>query len=195
MNKLLKLSALAIIISNITGCTLSTIEAGEEGVMTYQPYIFGSGGVDNNPIVAGAIWTALSTKVDRYNIKPVKHKERFIDLTASDNVAIDFDVYLTLQIQKGKTPQLHELSGKEWYSNKVSDTFRAFVRNEARTKSSIQLRTNEKIIVETQNEIKRLMINYIEEINLPVNVVKVNIGKVIPPNEVLAEAAETAAQN
>ena len=82
----------------LSGCTLSTIDAGTEGVMTYQPYLIGSGGVDKSPIESGAIWTAISTKVDRYNIKPVKVAENFVDLTASDNVAIDFDVYVTLKI-------------------------------------------------------------------------------------------------
>jgi len=192
--KMFKVLALMILVALSTGCTLSSVDAGEEGVMTYQPMFFGKGGVDNDPIVAGAIWTVFSTKVDRYNIKPIKYKERFIDLTASDNVAIDFDLYITLQIQGGKTPMLHELSGEQWYDNKITDTLRAFTRNEARTKTSIELRTNEKIIVETQNEIKRLMIEYIKDIKLPVNVVKVNIGKVVPPAEVLAEAAQTAAQ-
>ena len=182
-----------VLISN-TGCTYSSVDAGEEGVMIYQPYFFGSGGVDSQPIKTGAVWTAWSTAVERYNIKPVKMRENFIDLTASDNVAIDFDAYLTLKIQDGKTPLLHEKSGREWYNNKIKDTYRAYVRNEARQKTSIQLRTDEKVIRDTQNKIKQMMVKYIKEIGLPVNVIKVNIGKVVPPKEVLAEAAQTAAQ-
>ena len=178
----------------ISGCSLSTVDAGEEGVITYQPYFFGSGGVDSEPIAAGSAWVAISTSVDRYNVKPVKHKESFIDLTASDNVAIDFDVYLTLKIKKGKSPTIHEFSGRQWYDNKIKDTFRAFVRNEARTRSSIELRTDESVITGSQGIIKQLIIDYVESIDLPVEVVKVNIGKVVPPLEVLAEAAQTAAQ-
>lgn len=177
-----------------TGCSYSAVDAGEEGVMTYKPWFLGHGGVDSQPITTGATWTAWSTTVDRYNVKPEKKKETFIDLTASDNVAIDFDVYLTLKIQSGKSPVLHELSGREWYDNKIKDTFRGYVRNEARTKTSIDLRTNETVITETQEQIRSLMASYIEEIGLPVTVVKVNIGKVVPPAEVLAEAAQTAAQ-
>lgn len=177
-----------------TGCSLASIDAGEEGVMTYQPYIFGSGGVDDTPIKTGSAWIVKSTSVTRYNIKPKKRKENFVDLTASDNVAIDFDVYLTMKIQSGKTPMIHELSGVQWYENKIKDTFRAFVRNEARTKTSIELRTSEKTITATQNKIKALMVSYVKEINIPVDIIKVNIGKVVPPAEVLAEAAKTAAQ-
>lgn len=179
---------------SLTACSRSGVNAGVEGVMTMKPYLFGKGGVDPNPIRAGAIWTAWSTDVDRYNMKPMRTKESFIDLTASDNVAIDFDVYLTLQIIKGKSPILHEQYGKSWYSEKVQDTFRGFVRNEARTHSSIALRTNEKTIIAAQDTMKDLIKAYIRDENIPVRVVKVNIGKVVPPDEVLAEAAKTAAQ-
>jgi len=190
----LRLLCIALICFTISACNYTSVDAGEEAVLIYKPWFFGHGGVDKDPVGTGATWTAWSTSVERYNIKPEKKKETFVDLTASDNVAIDFDVYLTLQIQKGKTPLLHELSGRKWYDNKVKDTFRAYVRNEARTKSSIDLRTNEHVINQTQEKIKQLMVLYIEEISLPVNVVKVNIGKVVPPDEVLAEAARTAAQ-
>jgi regulator of protease activity HflC (stomatin/prohibitin superfamily) len=177
-----------------TGCSYTSVDAGEEAVLIYKPYFFGHGGVDPTPVKTGATWTAWSTSVERYNVKPLKKQESFIDLTASDNVAIDFDVYLTLKVQDGKSPILHELSGRDWYSNKIKDTFRAFVRNEARTKTSIQLRTDEKTITETQDTIKDLISVYISDIGLPVSVTKVNIGKVVPPAEVLAEAAQTAAQ-
>ena len=178
----------------ISACSLSTVDGGEEGVMTKQPYLVGSGGVDSNPIVSGAVWTVWSTKVDRYNVKPVKYQERFIDLTASDNVAIDFDFYTTIQIEAGETPKLHELSGEKWYNNKVKDTLRAYVRNEARTRSSIDLRTNQNVILEVQKIVLTKLRNYVKEIDLTVGITKVNIGKVIPPAEVLAEAAQTASQ-
>ncbi len=177
-----------------TGCSYSSVDAGEEGVVTTQPWFFGHGGVDANPIRTGATWTAWSTAVDRYNVKPVKYKETFVDLTASDNVAIDFDIYITIEIQKGKTPILHELSGNEWYDNKVKDTLRGLVRNEMRQKTSIELRTNQDVITESQDLVKSLMADYVAGVELPVKIIKVNIGKVVPPAEVLAEAAQTASQ-
>lgn len=193
MKKVLLAVAVTLAIG-VTACTPSKVDGGVEGVLTKQPYIFGSGGVDPTPIKTGLTWTALSTKVDRYNTKPVRYTENFIDLTASDNVAIDFDSYLTLKIISGKTPKLHELSGKNWYVNKVQDYYRQAVRNELRTRSSIDLRTNPQVITETQTIILDIMQKYIAEIELPVKVVKVVTGKVIPPNELLKEAAKTAAE-
>lgn len=193
MKKLLLTVAVTLAVGT-TACTPSKVAGGEEGVMTKQPYIFGSGGVDPTPISTGLQYTALSTKVDRYNIKAVRYTENFVDLTASDNVAIDFDSYLTLKIISGKTPKLHELSGKDWYKNKVQDYYRQAVRNELRTRSSIDLRTNPQVITETQTIILDIMQKYIADIDLPVKVVKVVTGKVIPPNELLKEAAKTAAE-
>ena len=193
MNKKLIIITAIIMLTN-TACTPSKVAGGEEAVMIKKPYIFGSGGVDSTPIKTGLTWTALSTEVVRYDIKPIKYKESFIDLTASDNVAIDFDSYLTLMVIAGETPKLHEFSGVNWYSNKVQDFYRQVVRNEFRTRSSIDLRTNPAVITETQTIIYSKLQAYINKIDLPVKVIKVVTGKVIPPNEVLKEAERTAAQ-
>lgn len=191
MKKLLMAIA---IITSVSACTPSSVGAGEEGVMIYKPYIFGSGGVYNDPIETGLTWTAMSTEVVRYDIKPVKFKESFVDLTASDNVAIDFDSYLTLKIIAGKTPLLHEKSGEKWYSNKVQDFYRQEVRNEFRTRTSIELRTDPSVILNTQVVILNRVRAYLKDIEIPVEAVKVVTGKVVPPREVLTEAAATAAE-
>lgn len=178
----------------INGCSYSSIDAAEEGVLTYQPWIFGHGGVERQAVSTGAIWTAWSTRVDRFPIVPIKLTESFVDLASSDNVMIDFDTYLTLKIKKGETPKLREFSGINWYDNKVKDQYRMIVRNEARTRTSNDLRTNQDVILSIQKNIKTLISQYIKSIDLPIDVIKVNVSKVIPPNEVLEESAKTAAQ-
>ena len=183
------------IASMTTGCiSPSKVDAGEEGVLIYKPWIFGHGGVDKEPLTTGLTWTVWSTEVARYNIKPMKATEPFVDITASDNVAIDFNSYLTLKIIKGKSPEIHEFSGDTWYSTKVQDYYRTVVRNEARTRTSIDLRTKPETIIAAQQSIYDKTAKYIEDIKLPVKVVKVVIGRIIPPEDVLKEAERTAAQ-
>ncbi|MBE8232785.1 MAG: hypothetical protein HAW67_03550 [Endozoicomonadaceae bacterium] len=189
-----KLLSIILGLSALTGCSKVTVGAGEEVTFIKQPYFFGDQGVDKKALSTGLHWHWMSTNTIVSNIKPIKLKEHFNDLTASDNVAIDFDVYLTLKLIEGQTPLLYEESGENWYSNKIEDQFRSYVRNEARTRSSIALRTDEKTILEVQETIYNLMVKYIASIKLPVKVIKVNIGKVVPPTEVLLEAAQTAAQ-
>lgn len=181
--------------TQLTGCfSPSSIDGGEEGVLIKKPWVFGHGGVQAKAIETGLVWTAFSTSVERYNIKPVKFKESFIDLTASDNVAIDFDSYLTLQIKKGSSPFIHEEYGVDWYKNKVQDFYRQLVRNEFRTRTSIELRTDPKVILDSQVLIAKAMREYVKASNIPIDVVKVVTGKVVPPVEVLREAAKTAAE-
>lgn len=178
----------------LTGCSYSSVDGGVEAVMTYKPWIFGHGGVDQEPIKTGAVYTVWSTSVNRYNIKPVQYSESFVDLTASDNVAIDFNSYLTLQIIKGKSPILHEEFGAYWYENRIKEPYRTMVRNEGRTKSSIDMRTNVKAITDSQAKILAAVKAYIKAEGIPVIASKVVIGKVVPPQEVLDEAERTAAQ-
>lgn len=195
MKKILTFIFVAAMALMNTGClSPSGVDAGEEGVFIYKPWVFGHGGVDSEPLRTGLAWTVWSTSVERYNIKPVKYTESFIDLTATDNVAIDFNSYLTLQVIEGMTPVLHEKFGKLWYVNNVKDFYRTVVRNEGRMHSSIGLRTKPEIIGSAQDKIHADIAKYIKSIDLPVLVVKAVIGKVIPPDEVLAEAERTAAQ-
>lgn len=179
---------------NLQSCSLNKVEGGEELVMTYQPWIWGSGGVDGQSVRAGSVWTIFSTNVEWYNIKPKQYTEPFVDLTASDNVAIDFNSYVTLQIQAGKTPQLHEKYGVHWYNNRVKEPYRTMVRNEGRSHSSIALRTDAKTINQSQDAVLLELQKYLDTQGIPVTASKVVIGKVVPPNEVLAEAERTAAQ-
>jgi regulator of protease activity HflC (stomatin/prohibitin superfamily) len=194
MNNLTKLTTVALVSYSLMGCSPTPVDAGTEGVVIKKPWIFGHGGVSDEPIQTGLSWTAWSTQVQLYNVKPVKRQEHFIDLTASDNVAIDFIAYITTQINRGSTPKLHENFGTEWYENNLSDVFRKVVRNEARARTSIELRTNEKSIDELQNKVLDITTAYIQKAGLPIKVTKVVIGKVVPPEEVLREAERTAAQ-
>jgi len=197
--KLLRKTLLSVLITlmalTTTGCiSPSTFSAGEEGVFIYKPWVFGHGSVDQTPAATGLVWTVWSTQVVRYNIKPVKITERFVDITASDNMAIDFNSYITLQIKQGKSPIVHEQFGENWYANNIKDYYRTLVRNEVRGHSSIKLRTDAATISTVQTNIHEEMVNYLKKIDLPAIIVKVVVGKVVPPDEVLAEAERTAAQ-
>lgn len=194
--KYVKIFTLLAAVVTMTGC-IGTVEVdgGEEAVFIYQPWLpTSTEGVDMEPLADGLAWKVFSTKHIVYNTKPVTIKESFVDLTSSDNVPIDFDSYLTLKIMDGQSPFLHKHSGKNWYENKIQDQYRMLTRNEARTRKADDLRRNEVVIVEAQNNVYDAMVEYIKKIELPVQVVRNNISKVVPPQEVLDESAKTAAQ-
>lgn len=195
MKRYITLFMVLIITACCSGCDMAVVDGGEEVVFIYQPYMpWSTEGVDMEPLTDGLAWTVWSTKEAKYNVKPVTYKEAFIDLTSSDNVPIDFESYLTLKIMNGKSPKLHSKSGKEWYNNKIRDQYRMLMRNEARSRKASDLRTNQAVIIEAQNNVYDQISKYIKKIDLPVQVVRHNISKVVPPQEVLDESAQTAAQ-
>lgn len=118
--KLLSIGLLSLFL--FTGCVgPSSIDAGEEAVLIYKPWIFGHGGVDETPVTTGLVWTAWSTEVQRVNVKPFILNETFDDLITKDNNPIDFKIHLTFQHIQGKTPILVKNFG---FAKKDEETFK-----------------------------------------------------------------------
>jgi len=173
---------------------LEKVPAGEEMVEISQPYMFGDGGVKPHPYPAGRHFIWPSSSVVRYNIKPIKHREVFEDITASDNVPIDFSTTFVFLQVPGKTPRLHEKFGQDWYIQKVKAKLRTITRNHARGQSSIKLRTDQVTIEKCQEDIKGVANAFLKKAGVDVMLQQVQIGHVNPPDELLTEAAKTAAQ-
>lgn len=173
---------------------LTSVRAGHEAVQVDRPFIFGDSGVNSQVLKTGRNFVWPSTDTEEYNLKPFDKTETFVDITASDNVAIDFTVSMVFQHIAGQTPLLHEKFGKDWYKQKVQRPADNMIRNEARTKSSIDLRTKEKEIIDSQGAILEKIQEYLKGEGIPVLLTQVVIGKVIPPDPVLKEAARTAAE-
>ena len=195
MKHLITFLLILITSSLFNGCTCSRIDAGEEGVLTYQPWFFGHGGIDDDPIKTGMTYTAASTVVDRYDVKPVEYKEVFDDLITADNNPVDFKAYIETQIIKGEAPYLHENFGKKWYDQKVQEKFRMFIRNFGRSKTMFELTTNASVTDEMAKTAMEQIIKHIKKEKLPVQINRVNVGKVSPPSAVIEETIKTAEQN
>jgi hypothetical protein len=173
---------------------LNKVEAGIEAVQVHQPYIFGDGGTDSTVLSTGNHFVWPSTSLYPYNLKPMNKTETFVDISSSDNVPLDLKIHFYFRQIQGKTPELHKNFGKNWYKNKVKEDLRTIVRNEVRTRTADDLRINEVIITQAGIDITDMARTYLKNNNIPVVLQKTNIGKVVPPQEVLNEAAATAAQ-
>lgn len=178
----------------LQSCSFSNIDAGEEGVLTVKPIFFGHGGVEKDPIYTGMTFTAWTTSVDRYDIKPVQYTEEFDDLITADNNPADFNAYLELEIIKGQSPYLHENFGREWYARKVKEEFRTSIRAAGKSHTMFDLISDPGVLDEMGLSVKTFLISYVEKQKIPVKVNRVTIGKVSPPKEVIEETMRTAAQ-
>lgn len=173
---------------------LVSVEAGFEMVETRQPYFLGDDGVNPTPFPTGRHFIWPSSSVKHYDIRPQKHVEKFVDITASDNVPIDFSATFVFIQKPGASPVVHENFGEAWYRTKVQDKLRTLTRNEARDRSSADLRTNRTTIEDFQTNTLEKGNTFLTDANIPFIIQQVQVGRVVPPQELIEEAARTAAQ-
>lgn len=206
----LKVLVLAGVMSTMTGClSPSSVDAGEEGVMIKKPWILGHGGVVDEPITTGLVWTAWSTEVQRVNIQPFNIDEVFDDLVTSDNNPVDFTIHLTFQHIAGKTPILVEKFGKTtrvehedgsitatygWYGAKVKGPLKNSVRAFTKSHKMFDMTTNGETTDALEVEVNKLVSEFLEKEGIPTILVKATVGKVMPPEAVRAETIATAVQ-
>lgn len=202
MKKMLFSIALIAMMFSFQGCVSpSTIDAGEEGVLVKKPWVFGSGGVEAEPIKTGLTWTVWSTQVVRVDIKPFNISESFDDMITKDNNPVDFDVHMTFKHQEGKTPILIEKFGLAnsdgvggWYNSKIKQPLRNDVRDFVKEHSMFEISTNPVIVAKLQDALKASIQKFINENGIPTDLVQVSVGKVMPPESVVKATLETAAQ-
>jgi len=180
--------------SLLTSCKMPGVEAGQELVLVQKPFIFGSGGIVQEPIKSGRPFLALSTEYVKYNMKPVKYTEKFDDVITFDNNPVDFAAYIQIQIKEGKSPELHSKYGEKWYINNIEEQFRASIRNKCGKFKMFTLSTDRQIVDSLEDVIHKEMEDYAQSIQIPIDIKQVIIGQVTPPGAVLLETEKTAAE-
>ena len=117
--KLLTFSLFSLIMLTLSSCSVATVNADEELVFVKKPIIFGSGGVDSEPLTSGSQWRWFSTDEVIFKVSPIQYEEEFKDIFTSDNTPINLSANLLLQIEKGSTPKLLTDFGEKWYDNNI----------------------------------------------------------------------------
>lgn len=186
--------SLGLALLSTTSCTRVTVNGDEEAVLIKKPYVLGHGGVDDTPVESGSQNVAISTDYVTYKITPINYEENFDNLASVDNTPLDFETHLTLKIRRGMTPVLHKNFGKDWYVNSVAQVFRAMVRSKTSIYQAQKLISDKTITDKIDAEITEKLMHYLDSVKLPLDIVNINIGKAIPPDAVIAETEQTAAQ-
>lgn len=189
-----KLIFIFLTLITMSSCNYVAIKGDEEVVVVQQPYIFGSGGVVDEPVSSGSFWKAWSSSIITFKITPQTVEEHFDDLITDDNNAVDFSAYFKYQIRKGTTPEIYKKFGENWYSQSVKETFRAIVRDKCSQYKMFDLAANRNILAEIEQNIHDKMNSHFKEWGMTIDILQITIGKVKPPQEVLNETNKTAAQ-
>jgi regulator of protease activity HflC (stomatin/prohibitin superfamily) len=189
-------AVLAVLFAGLTtSCYRVQPDPGQESVLVYKPYLFGHGGVDETPISTGSTWCVITTEHKEFPITPITVTEDFTNMIPSDNTPVSFSVYLKCQIRSGETPTLYKNFGANWYENNLQASFRTMVRDKASAFKMFELASKREISSQLEKDIFKDISDYTKQINLPVTIMQVSIGAVTPPEQVLTETKNTAAQN
>lgn len=192
---MLRICTLALVAISFSSCSTETVKGGEEGVFIKQPYIWGSDGVDTTEILSdGRAVLSWTTEFEKFTVTPINYEEKFDNMASNDNTPLDFESHLTLQILRGRSPHLLKYFGKEWYANSVAQVYRGMVRKYVSRYTANGLISNDSIIAVIDLDMQTELQDKLDKMKLPVKVVAVNIGKAVPPDDVLKESERTSAQ-
>ncbi len=177
-----------------SGCALIAIDAGHEGVLVEKPFFFGHGGVDPVPVKTGRVAVALTTQVIDVDVRPVQYSEHF-DIISAENAPVSFDAFLIANVVEGRSPELINRFGPNWYANNVKEAFRTFVREEVQRYPLFQLTTDPTTRTKLQDAIGReVQTKLIEKQNIPIRLNRIVVGSILPPKGVLEQTAQTIIQ-
>jgi regulator of protease activity HflC (stomatin/prohibitin superfamily) len=189
----MKLYLLPLLLLPLAGCSRISTDPGTETVLIDKPYFFGHGGVRDESQKPGSSWFWWSTSGIIVPVVPIKLDERFDDLiTAGDNIPVDFNSYLQLQINDPVS--VIKKYGERWYDNNLKEQYRTIVRNAAKQYTMNQLLSDNQALQKLETAILDTTRKLVKDNGLPITVLDVNLGKVLPDGKILEEINETGRQ-
>ncbi|MGL5987137.1 MAG: SPFH domain-containing protein, partial [Burkholderiales bacterium] len=112
--------------------------------------------------------------------------------TAGDNIPVDFNSYLQLQINDPVA--VIKKYGERWYDNNLKEQYRTIVRNAAKQYTMNQLLSDNQALQKLETAILDTSRKLVKDNGLPITVLDVNLGKVLPDGKILEEINETGRQ-
>lgn len=186
---------LFLVVTSIGGCfALDRVktEAGTETVVTDTPMFFGKGGVRPETLKPGAEWIWSTTKRDVVEPKPVMIPVAIDDFVSEDNILLDFDASVTVQVTDW--PKMMSLYGTAWWKNNLERPYQAMVREQVKQKSMKAMMSDIAAAKEVDDNLTKGLTDKVKELNLPVRILEISLGKAKPNAKILEQMNETAAQ-
>ena len=188
-----------LIVALAIGCRTVQPDAGHEAVLVRKPLLFGSGGVDETPVKTGLKYVAFTTTGIDVNMQPMRIDVEFSDLMTMDGVPIDFHAVLTVQVIDsvklvrdfgqdfaGDKPGFWMRNLEQPYRTAVRDAVKAHGMNEM----AIQATAAEAV----DRVVTERLLTIIKETGVPIRVLDMSLGRANPPDAILHQRVETAAQ-
>lgn len=149
----------------LSSCHFVSSEADEETVLIDKPWFFGHGGVDDTPVTTGLTWCWWSTSSETFKITPQRFDEAFDDIFSNDNTPLDFNTYINIQIEQGKSPILLKNYGTNWYKNNIQVYYRNKTREYVSIYSPFDLISNREVLNKIDSALISDMRKYVAELS------------------------------
>jgi uncharacterized membrane protein YqiK len=200
MNRLRMVAVVvALIVVGAAACRTVQPDAGHEAVLVRKPLIFGSGGVDETPVKTGLKYVAFTTQSVDVNMQPMRIDSEFTDLMTSDGVPIDFHAVISMQVVD--SVKLVRDFGADytngmpgfWLRN-LDQPFRTAVRDSVKTHGMNEMAIQATAAEAVDKVVTEHLLTIVKETGVPVRILDVSLGRANPPDAILHQRVETAAQ-
>lgn len=193
--------AKAIVIACMLSAACSTVspDAGHEAVLIRKPILLGSGGVDTTPVKTGRQFVALTTESVDVSMQPMRIDATFDDLMTSDGVPIDFHSVVTVQVTD--SVRLVKDFGADlvngipgfWFRN-LDQPYRAAVRDSVKAHGMNEMAIQATAAEAVDDAVTDHLLRIVKETGVPIKILDVSLGRANPPDAILHQRVETAAQ-
>jgi len=202
MKKVAKTFGVTAILSVVVLSACSTVQpdAGHEAVLVRKPLIFGSGGVDPTPVKTGLKYVAFTTEGIDVNMQPRRIDAEFTDLMTSDGVPIDFHAVISLQVidsvklVRDFGADMGGNAAPGFWTRNLDQPFRTAVRDAVKKHGMNEMAIQATAADEVDNVVTEHLLNIVKETGVPVKILDVSLGRANPPDAILHQRVETAAQ-
>ena len=183
----------------MVACSTVQPDAGHEAVLVRKPLIFGSGGVDPTPVKTGLKYVAFTTSGVDVNMQPRRIDVEFTDLMTSDGVPIDFHAVLTVQVidsvklVRDFGADMGEGAPGFWMRN-MEQPFRTAVRDAVKAHGMNEMAIQATASADVDRVVTEHLLQIVKETGVPVRILDVSLGRANPPDAILHQRVETAAQ-
>jgi hypothetical protein len=199
MTKMLFVVPVLLVIALAIGCRTVQPDAGHEAVLVRKPLVFGSGGVDPTPVKTGLKYVAFTTTGIDVNMQPMRIDVEFSDLMTMDGVPIDFHAVLTLQVTD--SVKLVRDFGQDFMGDKpgfwmrnLDQPYRTAVRDAVKAHGMNEMAIQATAAEAVDRVVTEHLLAIIKETGVPVRVLDMSLGRANPPDAILHQRVETAAQ-
>jgi hypothetical protein len=199
MTKMLFVVPVLLVIALAIGCRTVQPDAGHEAVLVRKPLVFGSGGVDPTPVKTGLKYVAFTTTGIDVNMQPMRIDVEFSDLMTMDGVPIDFHAVLTLQVTD--SVKLVRDFGQDFLGDKagfwmrnLDQPYRTAVRDAVKAHGMNEMAIQATAAEAVDRVVTEHLLAIIKETGVPVRVLDMSLGRANPPDAILHQRVETAAQ-